>query len=855
MVVVVLIIFSLWYCWTLKLPSIVTSLSKIASFPTYNLSFNDKSVLNIALPSTFNVPAIAVLPLAAVTTNLSVLIFVSPKIWVSPVVPKTVNLSESPTINWESVHKYPVFLKLPFVCVIETLLVPPDFINKLSLIIVSPSTVNEPPNEEAPVPTVKVFASATLTLSFNVVAPSTVNEPPNEEAPFPTVNVFASATLTLSFNVVAPSTVNEPPNEEAPFPTVKVFPAAILTLSFNVVAPVTVNVPPTLALSDNVVTPVTPKVPPTVALSDIVVAPVTANVPAIDVFPVAPATVKLVPFTARSLVTDNVPPTLVFPEAATTSNLFVSTVKFPPTPKVPPTVAASDKVVTPVTPNVPAIEVLPLAAVTTNLSVLIFVSPPIFVSPVVPKTLNLSVSPIINWESLHKYPVFLKFPFVCVIETLLVPPDFTNKLLLIIVSPSTVNEPPNVEAPVTSNVLDNVVAPVADNVPSVLISPDVAAIIALLVAPLTTCNPLLKTAFWAKVEVLLAVNTPWTVRPAADSNVPPFAPILVKDGNPVIAPCVLDVTVAAEPLTLPVTLPVIFPVDLIVPTTVKSPPMDTSLITNNLLFILTSKLKSAEPPPPPIIAADGIEASANEVVPVTIKSLACNALLNEASPTTSKRPPMDTSLITNNLLFMLISFVKSTPTFPSIASALIEAAAKVVVPVTTKSWACNVLLNEASPTTVKSPPMDKSLLTNKRLFILTSKRKLGEPEDVDATSPTIADAGIEASGTLILPETVILFAVILFTLVFPETPNVVKTVEPVIVMSVPSNVKPLIIPLVVIFWPPGNRRWPSRSSVILSAPDVKNDNVSLSEVVSALIYVSWSISVTPPKEAHVFPAP
>ena len=110
-----------------------------------------------------------------------------------------------------------------------------------------------------------------------------------------------------------------------------------------------------------------------------------------------------------------------------------------------------------------------------------------------------------------------------------------------------------------------------------------------------------------------------------------------------------------------------------------------------------------------------------------------------------------------------------------------------------------MLLNEASPTTVKSPPMDKSLLTNKRLFILTSKRKLGEPEDVDATSPTIADAGIEASGTLILPETVILFAVILFTLVFPETPNVVKTVEPVIVMSVPSNVKPLIIPLVVIF--------------------------------------------------------
>ena len=174
-------------------------------------------------------------------------------------------------------------------------------------------------------------------------------------------------------------------------------------------------------------------------------------------------------------------------------------------------------------------------------------------------------------------------------------------------------------------------------------------------------------------------------------------PILVKDGKVVIAPCEFSVTVAAVPLTLPVTLATILPVDFIVPVTLRSPlndaspitskrpPMDTSLITNNLLFILTSKLKSAEPPPPPITAADGIEASGNEVVPVTIKSLVCNALLNEASPTTSKRPPMDTSLITNNLLFMLISFVKSTPTFPSIASALIEAAAKLVVPVTTKS--------------------------------------------------------------------------------------------------------------------------------------------------------------------------
>ena len=110
-----------------------------------------------------------------------------------------------------------------------------------------------------------------------------------------------------------------------------------------------------------------------------------------------------------------------------------------------------------------------------------------------------------------------------------------------------------------------------------------------------------------------------------------------------------------------------------------------------------------------------------------------------------------------------------------------------------------MLLNEASPTTVKSPPMDKSLLTNKRLFILTSKRKLGVPEDVDATSPKIADAGIEASGTLILPETVILSAVILFTLVFPETPNVVKAAVPDTFMLPASNVEPVIVPPVFIF--------------------------------------------------------
>ena len=257
---------------------------------------------------------------------------------------------------------------------------------------------------------------------------------------------------------------------------------------------------------------------------------------------------KLVPFTARSLVTDNVPPTLVFPEAATTSNLFVSTVKLPPTPNVPPTV------------------VLPLDAVTSNLSVLTVKFPPTMVSPVAATTVNLSVFPTINWLLVVKYPAVYIFPlddWIVTLSALLLFCIFISSVK--VVSPATDNAPPNVEAPVpTVNVFAsatltlsfNVVAPVTVNVPSVLISPDVAAILALLVAPLTTCNPLLKTAFWAKVEVLLAVNTPWTVRFAADSNDPPFAPILVKDGNPVIEPCVLDVTVPAEPLTLPVTLPV-----------------------------------------------------------------------------------------------------------------------------------------------------------------------------------------------------------------------------------------------------------------------------------------------------------
>ena len=148
-----------------------------------------------------------------------------------------------------------------------------------------------------------------------------------------------------------------------------------------------------------------------------------------------------------------------------------------------------------------------------------------------------------------------------------------------------------------------------------------------------------------------------------------------------------------------------------------------------------------------------------------------------------------------------------------------------------------MLLNEASPTTVKSPPMDKSLLTNKRLFILTSKRKL-LPEEVDATSPKIADAGIEASGKLRVPVAVRSVTDKAFIFVFPETFNVAKIVVPVIVALSPVNVLPVMSPVVVIVPLPGNARLPSLSNVIFSVPAVKNDNVSLSEVVSALIYVS-----------------
>ena len=297
---------------------------------------------------------------------------------------------------------------------------------------------------------------------------------------------------------------------------------------------------------------------------------------------------KLVPFTARSLVTDNVPPTLVFPEAATTSNLFVSTVKLPPTPKVPPTVAASDKVVTPVTPNVP-----PTVAASDKV-----------VTPVTP-----NVPPTVALSDIVVTPVTPNVPAIVAASDKVVTPVTPS-------APPTVAWLENVTAPVTPNVpaievlpvpavTTNLsvfifVSPVTNNCPSVLISPVVAAIIALLVPLLNICNPLLKTAPWAKVEVLLAVNTPSTVRLDADVNEPPFVPILVKDGKVVIAPCEFSVTVAAVPLTLPVTLATILPVDFIAPVTLRSPlndaspitskrlPKDTSLSTNNLFSIWIS---------------------------------------------------------------------------------------------------------------------------------------------------------------------------------------------------------------------------------------------------------------------------
>ena len=80
----------------------------------------------------------------------------------------------------------------------------------------------------------------------------------------------------------------------------------------------------------------------------------------------------------------------------------------------------------------------------------------------------------------------------------------------------------------------------------------------------------------------------------------PAAPMLVKDGKVVIAPCVFSVTVAAVPLTLPVTLAVILPVDFNVPVTLRFPPIST-------------------------------------------------LLLSEVSLTTRKSPPKDTSISTNNI--------------------------------------------------------------------------------------------------------------------------------------------------------------------------------------------------------------
>ena len=137
--------------------------------------------------------------------------------------------------------------------------------------------------------------------------------------------------------------------------------------------------------------------------------------------------------------------------------------------------------------------------------------------------------------------------------------------------------------------------------------------------------------------------------------------------------------------------------------------------------------------------------------------------------------------------------MKSTPTFPSIASDLIDAAANVVVPVTTRSLASNVLLNDASPTTVKSPPIDKSLSTNKRLFILTSRLK-SLPADVVDTSPKIAAAGIEAAGKLAVPSTV---KFVIFAVANLAVPVISKSsIDPVLAATSPTVIlPPMLVPV------------------------------------------------------------
>ena len=81
-----------------------------------------------------------------------------------------------------------------------------------------PILASEATSRPTPAPLLNVNVSAISAVLLasngpvNVVAPVTSNVPPIEEAPVPTVNVFPSATYAFSFKYDSPATLNAPPN-------------------------------------------------------------------------------------------------------------------------------------------------------------------------------------------------------------------------------------------------------------------------------------------------------------------------------------------------------------------------------------------------------------------------------------------------------------------------------------------------------------------------------------------------------------------------------------------------------------------------------------------------------------------
>ena len=491
---------------TLKIPPNWWALFPILNFfpaATYAFSFKFVSPATVNEPpnwATLLVPVINFLLSAIFTFSLNV---ASP---VTPSVPPTVAAPVIDTSDWRSA--------LPWTVIAPLLLIPVPVILSNPATVVFPvgaSTENLPeltfklpPKVDAPATSIVlaiVVAPVTSSVPPNLEeAPvATLNEPPNWWAAFPILNFFPAATYAFSFKFVSPATVNEPPNWATLLvPVINFLLSAIFTFSLNVASPVTSNV---LAIVE---APVTSNVPPNVE------APATSNVPPISVLPLLPKTenLSLSPHISWDAL-HTYPFAKIFPLLCVIAILLVPPDFIKKLSLIivsPSTVNAAPNVEAPVTSNVPAIAVSPSEPFTVNVS-----DVPLFtvMSPLVPLTTNLESGPATNWLSLHRYPLFFKFPFAFVIAILLVPPDFKNKLWLIIVSPSTVNEPPNVDAPVTSNVFSNVAAPVTFTVLSNTVAPLTSNVLASAAAPLTS-NVLAKAAAPVTFTVLSNTVAPLT---------------------------------------------------------------------------------------------------------------------------------------------------------------------------------------------------------------------------------------------------------------------------------------------------------------------------------------------------------